>query len=61
MDNRFGKKNENWTYVKTVGCHIYGRFCSEDQNQIQRIYDNGITFWTNGDNIGNYSLNNNTL
>ena len=52
---------ENWTYVKTVGCHIYGRFCSEDQTQIQRIYDNGITFWTNGDNIGNYSLSNKPL
>lgn len=52
---------ENWTYTKTIGCHIYGRFCNEDLTKIENIYNNGITFWKNGDSIGNYSLSNNTL
>ena len=52
---------KNWTYVKTVGCHVHGRFCNDDKKKIERIFDNGITFWVNGDSIGNYSLENTTL
>lgn len=52
---------ENWTYTKTVGCHITGNICTEDQQKIESIYNNGITFWKNGDNIGDYGLSNNTL
>lgn len=52
---------ENWTYVKTIGCHVHGQFCNDDKKKIQRIFDNGITFWVNGDSIGNYSLENGTL
>ena len=55
------KNRENWTYIKTIGCHITGNFCSEDQTKIQSIYNNGVTFWVNGDSIGNYSLDNDTL
>lgn len=52
---------ENWTYIKTVGCHINGNFAVEDVNKIEEIFDKGITFWKNGDSIGNYSLTNRTL
>ena len=52
---------ENWTYTKTVDCHISGNLCTEDQQKIESIYNNGITFWRNGDNIGNYGLSNKTL
>lgn len=51
---------ENWTYTKTVGCHITGNICTEDQQKIESIYNNGITFWMDGDNIGNYALSNKT-
>lgn len=52
------KNRENWTYIKTVGCHVYGRFCVEDKKKIERIFDNGITFWVNGDDVGKYYLSN---
>lgn len=52
------KARENWTYVKTVGCNISGEICTEDLLKIKSIYDNGITFWVNGDRIGDYQLSN---
>lgn len=47
-----------FTYVKTIGCHIKGDMCNEDVCRIESIFDTGVTFWKNGDSIGNYSLNN---
>ncbi len=52
---------ENFTYVKTVGCNLEGNMCNEDIVRIENIFDNGITFWVDGDSIGNYSLSNGTL
>ena len=31
---------------------------SDDRNAIKSIFDNGIRFWKNGSEIGNYSLDN---
>lgn len=45
---------QNWTYVKTIGCEINGNIPSDDAVKIKAIYDHGITFWNNGNNIGNY-------
>ena len=45
---------QNWTYVKTVGCEINGNIPSDDLVKIKAVYDHGITFWNNGNNIGNY-------
>lgn len=47
-----------FTFTKTVGCKIQAWFCDEDVNKIQQIFDNGVTFWKDGDQIGNYLLNN---
>lgn len=44
----------NWTYTKTVGCEIIANLPSDVINKLCEIYDNGITFWSDGDNIGNY-------
>lgn len=52
------KVRENFTYTKTINCHVTGNLCTDDLLKIQSIYDNGITFWVNGDSIGNYSLSN---
>lgn len=49
---------EKYTYTKTIGCHVSGNLCTEDLRQIESIYDNGVTFWVNGDNIGNYGGSN---
>lgn len=50
-----------FTYIKTVGCNIQGNMCNEDIVKVESIFDNGVTFWADGDNIGNYSIANNTL
>lgn len=47
-----------WCYTKTVGCVATGSVPADDMNKICKIYDNGITFWKNPGNVGNYSLNN---
>jgi hypothetical protein len=52
---------ENWTYTKTIGCNVYGNLPMSDLSQIKSIFDNGITFWVQGDLIGDYGLSNKCL
>lgn len=48
----------HWNYVQTENCNIKGKMPQADINKIIAIYDKGITFWKNGDEIGDYSLDN---
>lgn len=48
----------HWTYTKTIGCVIAGSIPSDSARHICQIFDNGITFWRNGNEVGNYSLDN---
>lgn len=48
----------HWTYTKTIGCVVHGSVPCDDMSKICKIYDNGITFWKNGSEVGNYSLDN---
>lgn len=48
----------HWNYVKTLGCVITGSVPCDDMNKICSIYNNGVTFWKNGNEVGNYSLDN---
>lgn len=48
----------HWTYVKTMGCIVEGSLPADDAAKIENIFDNGIRFWKNYAEIGNYSLNN---
>lgn len=49
----------HWTYVKTIGSNVISKSCSNnDVTAINTIFDNGITFWKNANEIGNYSLDN---
>lgn len=48
----------HWTYIKTAGAVITGSVPADDMNKICNIYDHGITFWKNGNEIGNYDLDN---
>lgn len=49
---------EKYTYTKTLGCNVYGNLCMGDIEKIKTIFDNGITFWVNGDLIGQYGGSN---
>lgn len=48
----------HWTYVKTIGCNAEGQFPAQDARAIENIFDNGVRFWHNLTEIGNYSLDN---
>lgn len=60
--NRVKKPNisgrPQWNYVKTRNCTITGNIPSDDEAEICAIHDKGVTYWKNGNNVGNYSLNN---
>lgn len=44
-----------WTYVKTCGCTVGGSIPNDDADEICDIFDNGITFWVNPSEVGQYS------
>lgn len=48
----------HWTYTKTMDVAIRGNVPADDMRKIKAIYNNGITFWRNGSEVGNYSLDN---
>lgn len=54
----------HWNFIKTQGCIIHSSrtlgkgLPAEAEAQISKIYDNGITFWMDGNEVGDYSLDN---
>lgn len=63
--NKIGRVNiharPHWTYTKTRGAVAapIGSGCpSGALAEIQSIYDRGVTFWANGNEVGDYSLDN---
>ena len=48
----------HWNYVKTVNVSLTGSVPADDMAKLRQIYDNGVTFWRNGDEVGNYALDN---
>lgn len=48
----------HWTYVEMNDVEVFGLCPNDDLVKIRNILLNGITFWNNGDEIGNFTLNN---
>lgn len=48
----------HWNYVKTIGCTATGSIPADAMHHICSIHDKGITYWKNGNEIGDYSLDN---
>lgn len=48
----------NWTYCKTIGCIVHGNMPSSAARDIESMFDNGVRFWKDHKNIGNYNLDN---
>ena len=44
-----------WNFVMTENAVIAGNMPASSKEAIGRIFDSGITFWHNGDNVGNYA------
>lgn len=59
---RFGTVNRNarphWNYVKTRDLTLKGSVPADDMAKIISVYNNGVTFWNNGAEVGDYSLDN---
>ena len=60
--NSCAKPNINarphYTYIKTIGANMSGNLPADDLQRIAAAFDNGITFWNNSAEIGNYTVNN---
>ena len=56
IPNRNSRRH--WNYVKTIDATITGSVPADDMKKICSIYDNGITFWKRGNEIGMYNLDN---
>lgn len=48
----------HWNFVQTKNANMTGNIPANDLARIRVAFNRGITFWKNGDNIGNYNLNN---
>ena len=45
-----------WTYTKTIDCVLHGNLPTEAINEIQSIFNRGVTFWADPSKVGQYSL-----
>lgn len=56
VPNRSGRPH--WNYVKCRTTNLIANAPADDVSKMVSIYNKGITFWRNGNEVGNYSLNN---
>lgn len=53
---------ENYWYTKTIDVNISGNGISQsDLDKIKECYNQGVTFWRNAGDVGNYELSNKPL
>lgn len=48
----------HWNYLRTANCTIKGSIPADDMKKICDIHNAGITYWKNGNEVGNYNLDN---
>ena len=48
----------HFTYVKTADCVVHGNIPADDCRIIEDMFNRGVRFWKNHNNIGDYTLNN---
>lgn len=62
IKNPDAKKRPKFNYIKTVNCQIVYKTETTSpagvDKELAAIYDKGITFWTNYNEVGQYQLNN---
>lgn len=51
----------HWNYLRCAVANVKGQAPASAIVELEHIFENGITFWANGDEIGNYSLDNSPL
>lgn len=55
------KNRTRWTYIKTADLNITGSVPHSVINTFKTIFNNGVTFWVNNSDVGNYSLDNGSI
>lgn len=48
----------NWNYVKTINCYIQADIPQEDLQEIENMFNNGVTIWHNPATFMDYSQSN---
>lgn len=48
----------HWTYLKLMNANLTGNVPSDDMAYIRSLYQKGMTWWRNGNEVGNYSFDN---
>ena len=51
----------HFTYIKTVDCLCVGNVPANSLRNIENIFNNGITFWKNASEVGDYSVDNSPI
>lgn len=46
---------KHWTYTQTANCTIAGSMPADDEAKICSIYNSGVTFWNNMNEVGEYT------
>lgn len=52
------KTRPHWNYIKTIDVNLDGEIPQDDLKKVRFMFDNGVTFWHDGWQVENYSLNN---
>lgn len=55
------KARPKFTYVQTNGCDIRGNIPTDDKKKINSIFDNGVTFWSDANSFGDFTVDNSPL
>jgi hypothetical protein len=52
---------KEFTFIKTKDCVVRGNLPVDAIRTICKCFDSGITWWVNGENVGNYEVDNSVL
>ena len=55
------KARTGFTYIKTIGCIIKGNVPETAKSNMENMFNNGIRFWADISNFGDYSITNSII
>ena len=55
------KARTKFTYIKTVGCIVWGNVPENAKAFIQNMFDTGVRLWADANNIGNFNVQNDPI
>ena len=47
---------KHWNFIKTKNAQISGNMPASSKAALAKIFDGGIFFWRNGDEVGNFNV-----